>query len=142
MSLRCSNENCESRIKGFDPHFTVNVIVNCHRDLAEKFDKKHWDAPCFNCNLCGWDAEESPKQSDIKSESRVKFEGSERYQVKIDGGIAGYVSREDSYGHLEGDLEYNHTDGCTYLCQIQSAETLDEVRRQLEEIIYGDFEDL
>ena len=52
------------------------------------------------------------------------------------------MSREDSYGHFEGDLEYSHTDGCTYLCQIQSAETLVEVRRQLEEIIYGDFEDL
>ena len=59
MSLRCSNENCDSRIKNFDPHFTVDVIVNSHRDLAESFDKKHWDAPCFNCNLCGWDAEDS-----------------------------------------------------------------------------------
>jgi len=59
MSIRCSNEECESRVKGFDPHFTVDVIVNCHRDLAERLDKKHWDAPCFNCNLCGCDAEES-----------------------------------------------------------------------------------
>ena len=141
MSLRCSNENCESRVKGFDPHFTVDVIVNCHRDLAEKFDKKHWDAPCFNCNLCGWDAEEWPEQSEIKSESRVKFEGSERYQVKIDGDIAGYVSR-DSHGYFEGDLEYNHTDGRTYLCQVHDAATLDDVRIQLEEVIDGDFEDL
>ncbi len=73
MSLRCSNENCESRVKSFDPHFTVDVIVNCHRDLAEKFDKKHWDAQCFNCNLCGWDAEESPKHSEVSiTESRIE----------------------------------------------------------------------
>lgn len=140
MSLRCSNENCDSRVKNFDPHFTVDVIVNSHRDLAEKFDKKHWDAPCFNCNLCGWDAEESPKESEIMPESRVKIEGSDRYQVKFDGNIAGYVSK-DSYGYFEGDLKYKYGD-CVYLCQVHDAETLEEVRLQLEEFIDGDFEDL
>ncbi len=141
MRLRCRNPKCESRIdENIEPCFDVFMCVDKEGNLVEAVHEMMLNE--FICCFCNDRAEESPKQSEIKSESRVKFEGSERYQVKIDGDVAGYVSREDSYGHFEGDLEYNHTDGCTYLCQIQSAETLDEVRRQLEEIIYGDFEDL
>jgi len=77
-------------------------------------------------------------------ELKVQVQCMERpgcYRVTLNGHVVGYVSK-DSHGYFAGDLEYAHKDGCVYLCQIDCAGTLKEVRLQFEQFISGSFEDL
>ncbi len=61
--------------------------------------------------------------------------------VIIDGSHAGELSR-DSYNDWAGDLEYTHHDNITYGYQVHCARDLREIRGQVQDFIWGDFEDL
>ena len=64
--------------------------------------------------------------------------------VIIDGSHAGELSLEkNSHGDWWfGDLEFTHHDNVTYGYQVHSARDLREIRGQVQDFIWGNFEDL
>lgn len=61
--------------------------------------------------------------------------------VIIDGNQAGELSK-DSHGEWCGDLEFTHHDNITYGYQVHDARDLREIRGQVQDFIWGNFEDL
>lgn len=61
--------------------------------------------------------------------------------VIIDESHAGELSR-DSHGEWCGDLELTHHDSVTYGYQVHDARDLREIRGQVQDFIWGNFEDL
>ena len=61
--------------------------------------------------------------------------------VIIDGNSAGELSK-DSHGEWCGDLELTHSDNITHGYQVDGARDLREIRGQVQDFIWGNFEDL
>ena len=69
------------------------------------------------------------------------IQGDDIVTVIIDGKHAGELLR-DSQGEWCGDLEFTHNDNVTYGYQVHDARDLREVSGQVQDFIWGDFEDL
>lgn len=112
-----------------EPGWITKVLSYAHKN---SFDMIVFDADAsVDIALPAFDWDKNKIQIQVELNSLITEPC--RFLVFCDGILAGHVSG-DSHGYFEGDLEYQYGD-CVYLCQVHSAETLKEVRLQVEEFI-------